>query len=206
MEPSQPQWTQCHPKVCIISSFGGNEIKWIWLCDLLTDLPTPEKAFNPWLTFWPSVDLLTRTQTGLSNSEWPSSLTSMLIPLTSADLFTPNSNSLEPFFLFRGIRGLASWVEFFVPLSYRAGFTPILLYRSTQHSPESFTHPKTDWAQDSWLQWSYENFLEPLLTFWSQTVFLLNSPSIIFWNICNTRPTFSQFSVSKSVKQRSSRS
>ena len=43
---------------------------------------------------------------------------------------------LTGFFWFAGILGSAS-------LSIHIGFTPRLLYSSTHHSPESFTHPKT---------------------------------------------------------------
>ena len=60
------------------------------------------------------------------------------------------------FFLFGGILGSASRAIFPVSLSNHVGFTPRLLYGSTHHSPESFTHLKTGWAQDAWLQWSYE--------------------------------------------------
>ena len=63
------------------------------------------------------------------------------------------------FFGFGGILGSASRAEF----RNHVGFTPSLLYSSTHHSPESFTHLKTGWAQDAWLQWSYENW--PLGTY-----------------------------------------
>ena len=59
---------------------------------------------------------------------------------------------------FGGILGSASRAEFPVCLSNHVGFTPILLYSSTHHSPECFIHLKTGWAQDAWLQWSYENW------------------------------------------------
>ena len=39
--------------------------------------------------------------------------------------------------------GAASRAEFPVPPSNHVGFTPRLLYSSTHHSPESFTHLKT---------------------------------------------------------------
>ena len=47
------------------------------------------------------------------------------------------------FFWFGGILGSASRVEFTVSLSNHVGFTPRLLYSSTHHSSESFTHLKT---------------------------------------------------------------
>ena len=62
------------------------------------------------------------------------------------------------FFLFGGILDSASRAEFPVSLSNHVGFTPRLLYCSTHHFPESFTQLKTGWAQDAWLQWSYENW------------------------------------------------
>ena len=66
-------------------------------------------------------------------------------------------NSL--FFWFGGIMGSASGAEFPVSsLNNHVGFTPRLLYSGTHHSPESFTHLKTGWAQDAWLQWLYENW------------------------------------------------
>ena len=52
--------------------------------------------------------------------------------------------------------GSASKAEFPFSLSNHVDFTPRLLYSSTHNSPESFTHLKTGWAQDAWLQWSYE--------------------------------------------------
>ena len=65
---------------------------------------------------------------------------------------------MNPLFWFGGILGSASMAEFPVSLSNHVGFMPRLLYSSTHHSPESFAHPKTGWAQDAWLQWSYENW------------------------------------------------
>ena len=62
------------------------------------------------------------------------------------------------FFWFGGILGSASRAKFPVSLSKHVGFTPRLLYSSTHHSSESFTHLQTGWAQDAWLQWSYENW------------------------------------------------
>ena len=50
---------------------------------------------------------------------------------------------VEHFFWFGGILGSASRVEFPVSLSNHVGFTPRLLYSSTHHSSESFTHLKT---------------------------------------------------------------
>ena len=47
------------------------------------------------------------------------------------------------FFLSGGILGSASRAEFPASLSNHVGFTPRLLYSSTPHSPESFTHLKT---------------------------------------------------------------
>ena len=46
-------------------------------------------------------------------------------------------------FWFEGILGSAPGAEFSVSLSNHVGFTPRLLYSSTHHSPESFTHLKT---------------------------------------------------------------
>ena len=46
------------------------------------------------------------------------------------------------FFWFGGILGSASRAGFPVSLSNHVGFTPRLLYSSTHHSPESFTHLK----------------------------------------------------------------
>ena len=62
------------------------------------------------------------------------------------------------FFWFGGILGSASRAKFPVSQSNHVGFTPRLLHSSTHHSPESFTLLKTGWAQDAWLQWSYENW------------------------------------------------
>ena len=62
------------------------------------------------------------------------------------------------FFWFGGILGSASGVEFPVSPSNHVGFKPRLLYSNTHHSPDSFTHLKTGWAQDARLQWSYENW------------------------------------------------
>ena len=50
---------------------------------------------------------------------------------------------MAAFELFGGILGLAPGAEFPVSLSNHVGFTPRLLYSSTHHSPESFTHLKT---------------------------------------------------------------
>ena len=61
------------------------------------------------------------------------------------------------FFSFGWILGSASGADYPVSLSNHVSFTPRLLYSSTHHSPERFTHLKTGWAQDAWLQWSYEN-------------------------------------------------
>ena len=36
--------------------------------------------------------------------------------------------------------------------------SPRLLYSSNHHSSQSFIQLKTDWAQDAWLQWPYENW------------------------------------------------
>ena len=52
----------------------------------------------------------------------------------------------------------ASRDEFPVSLRNHVGFTPWSLYSSTHHFPESFTHLTTGWAQDAWLQWSYEKW------------------------------------------------
>ena len=70
-------------------------------------------------------------------------------------IFEKTSNQPFPiFFFFFGLEGFRGQ-----PLgpSNHVGFTPRLLYSRTHHSPESFTHLKTGWAQDAWLQWSYEN-------------------------------------------------
>ena len=72
-----------------------------------------------------------------------------LVSLTAYDRVT--------FFWFEGTLGSASRAKFPVSLSNHVGFTPRLLYGSTHHSPERFTHLKTGWAQNAWLQWSYEN-------------------------------------------------
>ena len=47
------------------------------------------------------------------------------------------------FFRFGGILGSASMAEFSVSLNNHVVFTPRLLYSSTHHSPESFTHLET---------------------------------------------------------------
>ena len=67
------------------------------------------------------------------------------------------------FLVWRGL-GSASRAKYPVFLSNHVGFTPRLLYGSTHYSPESFTHLKTGWAQDAWLQWSYENWYFHLQT------------------------------------------
>ena len=64
---------------------------------------------------------------------------------------------------FTALRKNVNTESFFVRLVRSAipnyvGFTPRLLYSSTRHSPESFTHLKTGWTHDAWLQWSYENW------------------------------------------------
>ena len=46
-------------------------------------------------------------------------------------------------FWFGGILGSASMAEFPVSPSNHVGFTTRLLYNSTHHSSESFTHQKT---------------------------------------------------------------
>ena len=67
---------------------------------------------------------------------------------------------VPPFFWFGVILGSASRAEFPVSPINHVGFTPRLLYSSTHHSPESFTHLKTGWAQDAWLQWLYDFHLD----------------------------------------------
>ena len=67
-------------------------------------------------------------------------------------------------FWFGGILGSASGAESPVSLSNHTGSTPRLLYSSTHHSSENFTHLKTGWAQDAWLQWSYRNSGISILT------------------------------------------
>ena len=81
------------------------------------------------------------------------------------------------FYYSEGLSGVSHyfWAEFPVSLSNHVGTTPRLLicplgtvtpqwqrpkgiYSGTHHSPEGVTHLKTDWAQDVWLQWSYENW------------------------------------------------
>ena len=69
-----------------------------------------------------------------------------------------DTRSNETLFWFGGILGSASRAKFPVSLSNHVGFTPTLLYSSTHHFSESFTQLKTGWAQDAWLQWSYENW------------------------------------------------
>ena len=53
------------------------------------------------------------------------------------------------FFFFFGLEGF--WEQ-------QCWLYPWLLYSNTHHSPESFTHLKTGWAQDAWLQRSCENW------------------------------------------------
>ena len=58
-------------------------------------------------------------------------------------IMTSNSAVFLCVFWFGGILGLASWAEFPVSLINHVSFMPRLLYRSTHHTPESFTHLKT---------------------------------------------------------------
>ena len=86
------------------------------------------------------------------------------------------------------------------PVSPRnhVGFTPRLLYSSTHHSPESFIHLETGWAQDAWLQWSYENWCFHLdISFLpSRGIFYQNSlenntqRGAVFKSFKNTFPCF----------------
>ena len=62
------------------------------------------------------------------------------------------------FCLVWGILESASGADFPVSPSNHFGFTPRLLYSSTHHSSESFTHLEIGWAQDAWLLWLYENW------------------------------------------------
>ena len=84
----------------------------------------------------------------------------MIFCKSSFDDFFPQSilDLFPSFFLFGGILGSASGAEFPVSLSNQVGFMPRLFYNSTHHSPESFTHLETGWAQDAWPQWSYEDW------------------------------------------------
>ena len=83
------------------------------------------------------------------------------------------------FFWFGGILGSASRVELPVSLSNHVGFTPRLLYSSTHHSPDSFTHLKTGWAHDTLLQWSYENWYYHLdISRWPTCCAPYNPPTI----------------------------
>ena len=50
--------------------------------------------------------------------------------------------------------GSLSGPNFSLSLSNHVGFMPWLLKSSAYHSPVGFTHLKTGWAQDTWLQWS----------------------------------------------------
>ena len=87
-----------------------------------------------------------------------------------------------PNFFFEGSWGSASRAEFPVSLSNHVGFTPRLLYSSTHHSPESFTHLKTGWAQDAWLQCSFENWYFHLDI--SRWLSLNNLVSFMLWMLC----------------------
>ena len=63
-----------------------------------------------------------------------------------------------PFLLFEGILGSASGAEFPASLSNHVGFMPLLYSSTHHHSPESIIDLRTGWAQDTWLQWLYENW------------------------------------------------
>ena len=71
-------------------------------------------------------------------------------------------------FWFGGILGSAPGAEFPVSLSNHVDFR-------THHSPESFTHLKTGWAQDAWLQWSYKRWYFHLyISHWHKGMNLLS--------------------------------
>ena len=86
--------------------------------------------------------------------------------------------------------GVSPRAEFLVYLSNHVSFTPRLLYSITHHSPESFTHLKTGWAQDAWLQWSHQNWHFHLdISRWPgvfpgphQRFFLPNTAALTLWN------------------------
>ena len=94
------------------------------------------------LTLWPKSTLL------LPMRSHPYKISVGIIPASQKNIF----------FWFGAILGSASRAKFPVSLSNHVGFTPRLLYSSTHHSPENFTHLKIGWPQDAWLQWSYENW------------------------------------------------
>ena len=73
-------------------------------------------------------------------------------------LFAMDATFFFFFFWFGEILGSALRAEFPISPSNHVGFTPRLLYSSTSHLEESFTHLKTDWAQDDWLQWGHKNW------------------------------------------------
>ena len=119
--------------------------------------PLPNPFFALFVNFSKVLVLPSPTQTS-SGPAWlpPSARRSREAPKTEPA--RPVSTWRPFFFWFGGILGSASGAEFPVSLSNHVGFKPILLYSSTHHSPESFTNLKTVWAQDAWLQWSYENW------------------------------------------------
>ena len=63
--------------------------------------------------------------------------------VVSAQAKVTGQSWAAPFFWFGRILGSASRAEFPVCLSNHVGFMPKLLYSSTHHSPESFTHLKS---------------------------------------------------------------
>ena len=73
-------------------------------------------------------------------------LWSSLHELKFGSNFKMDFSSFFHFFWFGGILGSAARAEFPVSLSNHVGFTPRLLYSSTHHSAEIYTHLKTGWA------------------------------------------------------------
>ena len=67
-------------------------------------------------------------------------------------------NQRLPFYLVWRDPGVSLKGQMSRLLNNHVGFTPRLLYSNTHHSPESFAHLKAGWAQDAWLQLSYENW------------------------------------------------
>ena len=78
-----------------------------------------------------------------NNTFLPGCTSLSLSPLAESGLLKLLQHDWPIFFWFGGILGSASGAEFPVSLSNHVGFTPRLLYSSTHHSPESFTHLKT---------------------------------------------------------------
>ena len=93
---------------------------------------------------------------------------------------------VDPVYLgFGRILGSASGAEFPISLSNHVGFMPRLCYSSASYSPESFTHLKTGWAHDAWLQWLHENWYFHLdISRWHLVVTKLSSsvPESKWWH------------------------